>query len=144
MTTTPALFTLADGEALHEAHPDTFWMPPLDERMALQPGAIVKLMFQPVPNGKPQRFVGERMWVTVCQRLGEGRYIGELDSNPVVIQGLEADHMVEFAACNVIDINERDVGEEEAKASPFEEWLTEKEIPFVRGPRHVLGKDGLQ
>ncbi len=37
---------LDDGEPIAAAHPDTFWIPPREERDALAPGQQVKLIFR--------------------------------------------------------------------------------------------------
>jgi hypothetical protein len=36
---------LRSGEAAHSAHPDTFWMPPLEERQNLKIGQAARLIF---------------------------------------------------------------------------------------------------
>jgi len=67
-------FTLMDGEAQHAAHPDTFYMPPIEEREGLKRGDLAKCIFE-VPG-----YVGERMWVTVEATLGKGIYLGSLNN----------------------------------------------------------------
>jgi hypothetical protein len=88
-------WTLLDGEEFAKKSPDTFWIPPLEERQALKNGNLVKLMFQ-FEDG------AERMWVAVegC----EGPYYrGKLDNNPISSQ-LEAGDAVLFEARHVINI----------------------------------------
>jgi len=43
---TAVYFELDDGEALHEEAPETFYIPPREQRANLQPGQIVKLVFR--------------------------------------------------------------------------------------------------
>lgn len=55
-------WTLDDAEEIAKAHPDTFWMPPVEERQALEKGTLVKLLF------RLKETIGsavERMWVIV-------------------------------------------------------------------------------
>lgn len=97
-------YTLLDGEAQNRAHPDTFEIPSEAERTTLISGDWVKLSFQstlevPVPfNG------GERMWVKVTEVVDQGKYVGSLDNDPVIIQGLNCGDRVEFEAKHVISL----------------------------------------
>ena len=99
-------WTLDDGEAVHREAPDTFWMPPLEDRESLRPGAIVKLMFRMVlrdpGTGQEQEKV-ERMWVCVTGRDGDG-YVGALDNDPFSTKDLAAGNEVRFEPRHVIRI----------------------------------------
>ena len=99
-------WTLDDGDAVHRDAPETFWMPPLDERESLRPGAIVKLMFRMVlrdpATGQEQEKV-ERMWVGVTGRDGHG-YVGALDNDPFYTKDLAAGDEVRFEPRHVIRI----------------------------------------
>ena len=93
-------YILDDAEARHEEFPDTFWIPPAEERMALTKDELVKLMFQITVDGEVQT---ERMWVIVGERTGD-RYVGILDNDPyctdAIVHGIE----VQFEPRHVIEI----------------------------------------
>ena len=100
---------LRSGEALHAESPDTFWIPPLEQRQTLRPGAGVKLVFEIKgleDNGKVnvQR---ERMWVIVTAKHSDV-YIGRLDNEPSIEPGddvyLQRGAEVPFRAEHVVDI----------------------------------------
>lgn len=55
------------GEESHRQHPDTFWIPPLDQRRKLRRGQAAQLIFD-IKAEDEQGEVhvgGERMWVIV-------------------------------------------------------------------------------
>lgn len=90
-------YTLANGEDLNAANPDTFWMPPRDAREGLQPGAFAKCIFhQP---GK----ISERMWIIVHEAGPDG-YVGDLNNNPVNLMAVRCGDPVRFGPENIIDI----------------------------------------
>jgi hypothetical protein len=75
---------LRSGEESHRQNPQTFRLPPLEERQGLSRGQAAKLIFDietEDEGGKPV-LTGERMWVIVAERIGEF-YIGILDCQPV-------------------------------------------------------------
>ena len=77
-------WSLDDGEAAHQESPDSFWMPPKEERESLRPGDIVKLMFRMIlrdPGSGAEQEKVERMWVGVTGRDGRG-YVRALDNDP--------------------------------------------------------------
>jgi hypothetical protein len=77
----------------------TFWIPPEDMRVNLEPGIFAKLVFvQKAPSA------GERMWVEISDVTGPGKYKGRLANNPVSIKGLEFGDEVVFEAKHVADI----------------------------------------
>jgi hypothetical protein len=88
-------WTLLDGEESAKKSPDTFWIPPLEERQALKKGNLVKLMFK-FEDGV------ERMWVVVEGHEGPF-YCGKLDNGPISSQ-LECGDAVLFEARHVINI----------------------------------------
>lgn len=92
-------YTLLDGEARNREYPDTFEIPSEAQRTTLVAGDLVKLCFKP---GGPPFEGGERMWVMVTEVVTRGRYVGSLDNDPVVIQGLDLGDRVEFEAKHVI------------------------------------------
>jgi uncharacterized protein YegJ (DUF2314 family) len=97
-------FTLEDGEALNQANPDTFWIPPKERREDLVKGDIVKLVFNLTDGDQTQ---GERMWVIVKGRNGSG-YTGILDNNPYSTDRIKAGYEVSFEPRHVIDIFEEE------------------------------------
>lgn len=96
---------LDDGEALHEQHPSSFWIPPADVRNDLQPGQLVKLVFRIVTldeDGLVEENV-ERMWVCVTGRAG-ALYAGVLDNDAYCTDGLVAGHPLWFEPRHVIAV----------------------------------------
>lgn len=88
---------LGSGVGLNREYPDTFWIPPEEERDEVVPGMQVKLAFE-MRDGW-----GERMWVTVTALKGH-TLIGELDSIPAAIPGLLQGDLIEFEREHIIDI----------------------------------------
>jgi hypothetical protein len=78
---------LLSGEQLHHDHSDTFWIPPHDAREQLQIGQAAKLYFEieSETNVGETILTGERMWVIVAERVGDG-YIGILNNQPASIE----------------------------------------------------------
>ena len=72
---------LMDGEQLHREAPATFEIPDLALRRILQPGDIVKLIFEIMVEGGGRDTAVERMWVVIRERI-PGGYIGMLDNTP--------------------------------------------------------------
>lgn len=64
---------LDDGEAIHQEHPDTFWIPELNKRENLKPDQIVKLIFRisTIDKSGNREISIERMWVIVKGVLGD-------------------------------------------------------------------------
>jgi hypothetical protein len=116
---------LEDGEAFHRQAPDTFWLPDLEQREALQPGDLAKLVFCISVDNDAQPVSVERMWVLVRGRVGE-HYFGVLDNDPCAIE--ENDELwsgveVPFAARHVIDIDLADeVTRAKAAEPPRRAW----------------------
>ena len=101
---------LDDGEALHREAPETFWLPDLERRDALQSGDLAKLVFRIAVDNDEEPVAVERMWVLVRDRVGD-QYFGVLDNDPYAIEendefwsGVE----LPFAARHVIDIDPAD------------------------------------
>src|SRR5258705_1093556 len=65
-------WTLRSGEESHRAHPDKFWIPPLEQRSSLQRGQAARLIFDIEAEDEDGKVVvnGERMWVRRRARRG--------------------------------------------------------------------------
>lgn len=101
---------LRSGLAQHHRTPDTFYMPPEEERRGLKTGDIVKLIFgiEVPPDDDTDGFFFERMWVIVTGKVGP-YYIGELNNIPLTASVGEQDFLVPgsevvFLPEHVIDI----------------------------------------
>ena len=111
---------LEDGEALHREAPNTFWLPDLERRDALQTGDLAKLVFRISVENDEEPVAVERMWVLVRGRVGNN-YFGVLDNDPCAIE--ENDELwsgveLPFAARHVIDIDPADEATREKAAEP--------------------------
>jgi hypothetical protein len=77
---------LRNGEESNNAHPDTFWIPPLEERSRLKVGdaakVIIEIEFED-ENGKVC-VEGERGYIIISEVVGD-KYIGILDFQPLCI-----------------------------------------------------------
>jgi len=111
---------LEDGEALHRQAPNTFWLPDLERRNALQTGDLAKLVFRISVENDEEPVAVERMWVLVRGRVGN-TYFGVLDNDPYAIEendefssGVE----LPFAARHVIDIDPADEATRAKAAEP--------------------------
>ena len=71
-------YSLDNGEELNLEAPETFWIPPRDQRENILPGELVKLIFRIYVDDEQHV---ERMWVIVKERNMDG-YIGALDNDP--------------------------------------------------------------
>lgn len=100
---------LDDGDAIAAAYPETFWLPPLEQRQALQPGQIVKLIFRILTTDEQDREEQhvERMWVVVTGREG-GLYSGDLDNQPYCTEEMAPGMPLWFEARHVINIHSDD------------------------------------
>jgi len=104
-------WTLRSAEETNRVHPDTFWLPPIEERCNLQAGQAAKLIVDiegEDPDTGQVQIQGERMWVIVKERVGSA-YIGILDNAPASIEPADDVYLCEgaevpFAAEHVIDI----------------------------------------
>lgn len=99
---------LLSGLAQHHRTPDTFYMPPEQERRSLVPNDVVKLPFEIQVPDDPEfgDISGERMWVTVTGNIGP-YYIGTLNSIPACSDeqdNLKFDDEVIFLPEHVIQI----------------------------------------
>ena len=103
---TSYVWTLVDGEQRAREHPDTFEVPPRDQREQLGLGDFAKAIF--VTPSMLQQNMGERMWLRVLERKQVGKgpitYRGQLDNSPHLVSGLKAGDDVTFRPENVIAI----------------------------------------
>ena len=103
---------LRSGEESHRAHPDRFWIPPLEQRQSLRRGQAAKLIFDieaEEENGTVS-VQGERMWVVVAEKVGD-IYLGILDNQPACLERSDDVYLrfgaeVPFRAEHVIDIGD--------------------------------------
>jgi hypothetical protein len=96
---------LDDVEARNREHPDSFFIPPLERRAALEPGDSVKLVF--FFEGGPVE--AERMWVDV---ISTNPYVGLLLNEPKHITALQPGDRVTFEPQHVasVAVSEEEVG----------------------------------
>jgi hypothetical protein len=85
---------LQNVETLHRADPVTFSIPRSDQRVSLQVGDLVKLIFTADPPS-PAGLTAERMWVAVHD-VSDGRFVGLLDNQPSFIADLKPGDAVHF------------------------------------------------
>jgi hypothetical protein len=98
-------YSLEDGEERNRQNPDTFPIPPREDREGLQPGQIVKLMFAIAAGGNEQV---ERMWVVVKRRDGDD-HVGVLDNQPASTNQMRPGMTVRFQPRHVIAIHPKRV-----------------------------------
>ena len=120
-------WSLDDAEVRQKENPQTFQIPDIRIRRALQPGDLAKLVFRIAVDDEVQEAV-ERMWVVVSERLEAGVYIGLLDNQPSEIAENDVFWLgseLPFEARHVIDA---DMGDEKTRA-----WAARE--PLSRWPR---------
>jgi hypothetical protein len=89
---------LGSGVEFNRLHPETFWIPPAEEKARVTEGTHVKLMFH-MKDGW-----GERMWVRVSKVSADG-FVGTLRNDPVGIPRLRYGDRVKFGPDEIIDID---------------------------------------
>ena len=97
---------LESVEARNIRFPDTFPIPPREERDSLGVGDFVKLFFM-FRKTKRGGCVGERMWVEVTE-VAPGAYEGELRNTPTKIKALKHGDKIVFLALNVAKIRPKE------------------------------------
>jgi len=88
---------LRSGVKQNRLYPTSFWIPSDQEKDAIQPGSVVKLVFEQSDGW------GERMWVLV-DKVSRRRIIGYLDSNPYDFPRLYPGRKIRFRREHIIDI----------------------------------------
>ncbi len=112
---------LSSGVRRNREHPDTFYIPPEEERRAVAPGMDVKLMFE-MRDGW-----GERMWVKVVA-VKKRKLVGMLDNFPVGIPRLLPGDKIKFKPEHIIDISYDD---------DHSELVEAEELPGLSGAQLV-------
>ena len=121
---------LRSGEESHRNHPESFWIPPLEQRENLRRGQSARLIFDIEGENEDGQIEvhGERMWVTVAERVGK-LYIGILENQPASIEPADNFYLcfgaeIPFAAEHVIDICEQsaDYVEWQLGLAPERRW----------------------
>ena len=90
-------WTLENAESRNAEAPSTFFIPSQAERVALQVGQMVQLLFlflNTEPDGS-SIIDCEKMWVTI-QGTADGRYWGQLESLPHTSTALAPLDRIEF------------------------------------------------
>lgn len=87
--------SLQSGLDSHRRCPETFLIPGTDQKDALAPGDLVKLMWS------VRRYPGERMWVRITERRGD-RLVGTLECWPVFVF-MDPGTKVRFKIDDIID-----------------------------------------
>lgn len=88
---------LESGIESNRKYPDTFWIPPDDDKAAIVPGVTVKLVFR-MRDGW-----GEKMWVKVTE-VKRRHIVGTLENQPFGIPRLQPGAKVKFSRDEVVDI----------------------------------------
>jgi hypothetical protein len=126
-------WTLRSGEESHRAHPEQFWIPPLEARRNLRRGQAARLIFDIEAEDEHGHVVagGERMWVIVAERVGD-QYIGILDNEPACLEPSDTVYLcvgaeIPFAPEHVIDIADppADYAERRLAREPRRVWPRE-------------------
>ncbi len=87
---------LESAEDRHALTPDTFHIPSREERVSLESGQRVQLLFRMVVEGAdPPDIMCEKMWVTIDEAAPDG-YVGTLDSMPASSGKLSPGEVIKF------------------------------------------------
>ncbi|WP_284745079.1 DUF2314 domain-containing protein [Amycolatopsis sp. RTGN1] len=89
---------LKSGVKLNRLHPQSFWIPEEEEKDAIEPGAVVKLMFDQSDGWS------ERMWVIV-EKVGRRKLVGSLTNRPLAFPRLDVGSKIKFQREHIIDID---------------------------------------
>ncbi len=103
---------LRSAEASHRENPDTFWIPPAEQRRSLAVGRAARLIFEIrlEDDGHGPLIQGERMWVNVSEIVGS-LYVGLLDNQPTSCDPGDEGYLcfgaeVPFAPQHIVDIGD--------------------------------------
>jgi Uncharacterized protein conserved in bacteria (DUF2314) len=89
---------LASGVERNREYPETFEIPDEEAKQAIEPGVVVKLMFEMNDGWR------ERMWVEVVA-VQRRHIVGTLRNHPVDIPRLDWGDRVKFERDHIIDID---------------------------------------
>jgi hypothetical protein len=92
---------LENVEETAKQYPDSFFIPPIEERKSQKRGDSVRLHFH-IKNPQEGEPRAERMWVKIKQEMGLFRsYKGELENAPAYIEDLNPGDLITFKACHI-------------------------------------------
>lgn len=100
------IWELEDVAVAARLHPDTFFIPSLEERSSLHDGRLVRLHFV-LKVRKPDDPRAERMWVEVIEKKETANsvtYRGVLTNQPAYIPQLNIGDIVEFGPENIAQL----------------------------------------
>lgn len=128
----PSDWWLQDGEALHAAHPRSFFIPDADRRRALRPDDLVRLGFAYGPHADREGEGHiERMWVQVLDQDAAGRARGLLRNSPARLTALRIGDRVTFEPQHVlaIDYTDEELGYAQDEWPVVEEGVLREDRP---------------
>jgi hypothetical protein len=97
-------YYLDNAVELSKIFPDTFATPPEDERLSINEGDFVKLMFSFIREGHEAKdYDCERMWVIAKENAGE-HWVGVLDNDPQFHEGIASGHELFFHPDHILAI----------------------------------------
>jgi hypothetical protein len=124
---------LEDGEALHAAHPRSFFIPPREHRADIRPGEAVRLSFASGPRPKPgaEPEASEQLWVETLEVLPDGTYRGRVDDDVRVVAQLKDGAAVEFGPEHVVAIAYAtdELGYDPAAWAIIDARITQDDVP---------------
>jgi len=91
---------LADAEQIAKGAKYTFYKPSKAVYEKLQPGNVVKLIFE-FESEDEDTPSGERMWVIITE-INNGKYKGTLANEPFYIEDLEYEDEIEFEEKHIV------------------------------------------
>lgn len=97
-------YAIEDPRPIAADAPYTFYLPSENERLAVSPGDLVKLMFRSVPASR--EWDAERIWVTVTE-IDSPRLTGTLANHPLDMPQLKEGDPVTFDRGHILDIDWR-------------------------------------
>ena len=95
--------TLVSAELMHQRYPKTFELLPEEERKNIEAGNHVKVGIRSFMGDETT----ERLWVKVTEVKQDGKFIGSLRNDPVLV-GLKYGDEIEFEACHIYCIERTD------------------------------------
>jgi Uncharacterized protein conserved in bacteria (DUF2314) len=93
---------LDSGVKRNREHPETFEIPDEEDRQAIEPGVVVKLLFD-TTDLWGRRNWGERMWVEIVA-VKKRHIVGVLDNDPIGIPRLYRGDQVKFRRHHIVGI----------------------------------------